>query len=171
MPTRGGYAETLSTVQLDAITPVRFDLAYTGPDGRAQAPWMVHRGLTSTLERMVAHLVEHHRGALPPWLAPYQAVVLPVASDHADAAERLAARLFDEGLHVEVDPAERTLGKRLRSARERRVCWSLILGDTELASDAVTVRLRDGTQAEEVPIDHAVGRMAAVVRGRGQQAW
>ena len=163
--------ETLSTVQLDAITPARFALTYAGADGRPAIPWMIHRGLVSTAERMVAHLVERHGGALPPWLAPYQAVVLPITGAHEDGARRIAAQLFSAGLHAEVDGAERSLGKRLHAARGRRVCWAVIIGDAEQAEDAVTVRFRDGTQAERIPNHEAVSRMLDVVRERRQDAW
>ncbi|MGA8114907.1 MAG: threonine--tRNA ligase, partial [Actinocatenispora sp.] len=109
-----GREETLSTVQLDFNQPERFDLGYTGPDGRRHRPVMIHRGTLSAMERLVAYLLERYDGALPTWLSPVQAVVLPVAAEHEAPAGRLLDRLLDAGVRAELDDPADTLGARVR---------------------------------------------------------
>lgn len=166
-----GREETLSTVQLDVVLPERFDLVYTGANGRPHRPVLLHRSVTSTVERMVAHLVERHGGALPPWLAPWQLVVLPVAAEHEGAAARVADAARAADLRAHVDQADRTLGARVRDARHRRECWIAVVGEREVGGGAVALRLRDGRRLAPVPIADAVARMAKVVASRDLALW
>ena len=106
-----------STVQFDFNLPVRFDLSYVGPDGASHRPFMVHRALFGSLERFFALLLEHHAGALPTWMAPVQAVVLPVGEDQLDASRRLADELLGAGVRCEVDEPSERLGARIRRER------------------------------------------------------
>jgi threonyl-tRNA synthetase len=161
-----GREETLSTVQLDFNQPERFDLSYVGSDGRRHRPVMIHRGALSAMERLVAHLIERHQGVFPPWLAPVQVVVLPVAADHADAAGRLRDRLAAADLRVEVDASDNTLAARLRRAQQRRAPYLAILGDREIAADQVAVRLRNGRQHPAVPVTDLIATVAAAVADR-----
>lgn len=147
-----GREETLSTVQLDFNQPERFDLAYTGSDGRRHRPVMIHRGLLSSMERLVALLIERYDGAFPPWLAPVQIELLPVAEAHAQPAAALAADLHAAGLRAEVAAPDATLGARIRDARHRRVPYLAVLGDREAADHTVALRLRDGRQIPNVRI-------------------
>jgi threonyl-tRNA synthetase len=135
-----GREETLSTVQVDHVQPERFGLEYTDDQGVKQRPVMVHRGLLSSMERLVAILLELDGGRLPTWLSPVQVVVLPVSGDRHGAHARAVA---DEltGVRVEVD-AEGPLGGRLRSARERRVPHVAVVGDAELADGTLAVEGR-----------------------------
>ena len=161
-----GREETLSTVQLDFNQPERFDLGYIGADGRRHRPVMVHRGVLSAMERLVAHLVERWDGALPPWLAPLQVLVLPVAGAHLERAGSLVDRLLGAGLRAELDPADATLGARVRRAWERRVPYLAVLGDREAAAGQVALRLRDGRQLPGVAVDDLVAGVAAQVASR-----
>jgi threonyl-tRNA synthetase len=161
-----GREETLSTVQLDFNQPERFDLAYTGPDGQRHQPVMIHRGVLSAMERMVAHLVELYDGAFPPWLAPVQVIVLPIGGAHAGLAESLVAQLREAGLRAGCDPADATLGARIRRARERRVPYLAVIGDAEAASDLVSVRLRDGRQLPAISTADLISGVSAQVSGR-----
>jgi threonyl-tRNA synthetase len=162
----GGHEETLSTVQLDFQQPQRFDLTYIGSDGRRHRPAMIHRGLLSSMERLVAHLLERTHGALPPWLAPVQVLVLPVAPAHEDAAARLLARLRAAGLRAEVLAAGETLGARIRRARHRRVPYVAVLGDREVADARVALRLRDGRHLSDLPVADLIDGLVARVRDR-----
>jgi threonyl-tRNA synthetase len=161
-----GREETLSTVQLDFNQPERFDLAYTGPDGQRHRPVMIHRGVLSAMERLVAHLTELYDGAFPPWLAPVQVVVLPVGGAHAGPAQSLVAQLQEAGLRAACDPADATLGARIRRARERRVPYLAVLGDAEVASGLAAVRLRDGRQLPAVSTADLISGISAQVSGR-----
>jgi threonyl-tRNA synthetase len=129
-----GREETLSTIQVDFNLPERFDLCFTGSDGHPHRPVMIHRGVLSSMERLVAHLIEHYDGAFPPWLSAVQVIVVPVAEQHAGLARGLAQRIRAAGLRAECDPADATLGARIRRARERRIPYVAVIGDREAAS-------------------------------------
>ncbi|HEX4817946.1 MAG TPA: threonine--tRNA ligase [Nonomuraea sp.] len=143
-----GRETTLSTVQVDLYMPARFDLGYVG----GHRPAMVHRSVVGGLERLVAHLIEVHGGAFPAWLAPVQAVVLPLSDAELPAAESLLRRCLAAGLRAELAPAGRgSLGARIRA--HRLVPYQLVVGPREAASGRAAVRLRDGSRAGEVPIE------------------
>lgn len=162
----GGREETLSTVQLDFNQPVRFDLSYTGPDGSRHRPVMIHRGLLSAMERLVALLIENYRGAFPPWLAPLQVQVLPVADEQQPAAEAFAGRLAEAGLRAEILGADNTLGRRIVLARDRQVPYLAVIGAREAAAGSVSLRLRDGRQLAPAPSAEVAAGLAEVVRTR-----
>lgn len=143
-----GREATLSTVQVDLYMPERFDLSYAG----GHRPAMVHRSVVGGLERLVAHLIEVHGGAFPAWLAPVQAVVLPLSDAELPAAGDLLRRCLAAGLRAELAAADRgSLGARIRA--HRLVPYQLVVGPREAASGQAAVRLRDGSQAGEVPIE------------------
>lgn len=161
-----GKEFTLSTVQVDLVQPERFDLRYVAPSGERRRPAIVHRSVLSAMERMVAYLLERTQGALPPWLAPLQLMVLPVAADQVDAAWRFAARAAEAGIRVEVDDRDETLGSRIRSAHPRRVPYLAVLGEREAESDAVAVRLRDGTRLPPMSVGAFLERVGRVLESR-----
>lgn len=152
-----GRESTLSTVQVDYFQPERFDLECPG-GGR---PVMVHRSVVGGLERLAAHLIEVHGGAFPAWLAPVQAVVLPVSDAELPAAQELVPSCVAEGMRAELaSPARGTLGARIRA--NRLVPFQLVVGPREAAGGGASVRLRDGSQAGAVP----VAELAAQCRPR-----
>jgi threonyl-tRNA synthetase len=170
-----GREESLSTVQLDFNQPERFDACYVGPDGAKHRPVMIHRGVLSSMERMVAHLIERYDGAFPPWLAPVQVLVLPVAEQHAAQARHVADRIRAAGLRAECDPADATLGARIRQARGRRIPYVAVIGDREScgaraagpdATGRVALRLRDGRQLDGLPVESLIGEVSRQVTGR-----
>jgi threonyl-tRNA synthetase len=161
-----GREETLSTVQLDFNQPERFDLCYIGSDGGRHRPVMIHCGVLSGMERLVAHLIERYDGAFPPWLAPVQLVVLPVAEQHAGQGRAVADRARAAGLRAECDPADATLGARIRRARERRIPYIAVIGDREDASGLVALRLRDGRRLDGVGVQRLVGEVSRQVADR-----
>jgi threonyl-tRNA synthetase len=165
-----GREESLSTVQLDFNQPERFRLWYIGHDGRRHRPVMIHRGGMSSMDRLVAHLIERYDGAFPPWLAPLQVLVLPVADDHERAAASLAQRLRDAGLRAECAAATGSLGARIRRAHDRRVPYLAVIGDTELAGGGpprVALRLRDGRRLSPVPAERLIAEITRQVADRG----
>ncbi len=164
-----GRESTLSTVQIDFHQPERFGLRHIGPDGARHRPVMVHRSVIGSVERAVAHLLEEHGGAFPPWLAPVQLVVLPVGEgqeEHAHAVVRQAAEL---GLRAEVaGPREGSLGARIR--RARLVPYQAVLGAREAEDGLLALRLRDGRRPGALPVADVLGRIGARVRGRGPRS-
>ncbi|WP_407560398.1 threonine--tRNA ligase [Streptomyces sp. 184] len=165
-----GREATLSTVQVDFHQPERFGLAYVGPDGARHRPVMVHRSVVGSAERAVAQLVEVHQGAFPPWLAPVQAVVLPVGEAEAAPAQALLRRCVEAGLRAEAAGPERgTLGARVRAAR--LAPYQVVVGPREAAAGAAALRLRDGRRPAPMPAAQAVARMAAAVAARRPELW
>ncbi|TMR93505.1 threonine--tRNA ligase [Nonomuraea basaltis] len=156
-----GRESTLSTVQVDHFQPERFDLGYVG----GHRPVMVHRSVVGAIERLVAHLIEVHGGAFPAWLAPVQAVVLPLSDAEQAAAEDVLRRCVAAGLRAELAPAGRgSLGARIRA--HRLVPYQLVVGPREVASGQAAVRLRDGSQAGEVPIEQLAADSRPLFRRR-----
>jgi threonyl-tRNA synthetase len=160
-----GREETLSTVQVDFHLPGRFDLAAYDGENRAR-PVMIHRSIVSTMERMVAHLLEVHDGALPVWLAPCQVRIVPIVDDAVDHALLVRDRLRDCGLRVEVDDRDATLAARIRDAQHDKVPYVGVIGRREAASASVAVRLRDGRQLEPMPVDDFVTLVATAAARR-----
>ncbi|MEV0239319.1 threonine--tRNA ligase [Streptomyces sp. NPDC050674] len=165
-----GREATLSTVQIDFHQPERFDLHYIGPDGAKHRPVMVHRSVIGSVERAVAHLVEQHGGAFPPWLAPRQLAVLPVGDEQAEAAHALAGRARELGLRAEVSgPEEGTLAARIRAGR--LVPYQAVIGGRETAAGLVAPRLRDGSRPDALPGAELLRRVADRVAARGTALW
>jgi threonyl-tRNA synthetase len=140
-----GRSWQLGTIQLDAQMPARFGLTYMGADNREHPVFVIHRALFGSLERFIGIALEHFAGDLPLWLAPVQVKVLPVADAHHGAAEALGVALRDEGVRVEVDAREETLGRRIRDAELEKVPLVAVWGDKETV-DAIAVRRRGGGQ-------------------------
>ncbi len=168
-----GREETLSTVQLDFNQPERFGLRYVGSDGGRHQPVMIHRGVLSAMERLVAHLVELYEGAFPPWLSPVQVLVLPVADQNAEPARHVACQVRAAGLRADCDPADATLGARIRRARGRRIPYVAVIGDREAADIQraeddvrVALRLRDGRQLGGVPVARLISEVSRQVTDR-----
>ncbi len=165
-----GRETTLSTVQIDFHQPERFDLHYIGPDGGRHRPVMVHRSVIGSVERAVAHLVEAHGGAFPPWLAPVQLAVLPVGDEQAGPAHALAGLARERGLRAEVaDPGQGTLAARVRAAR--LVPYQAVIGAREAAAGLVAVRLRDGHRPAPLPTAELLDRITARVASRDTGLW
>jgi threonyl-tRNA synthetase len=160
-----GREETLSTVQVDFCLPGRFDLSFRRGE-RSERPVMIHRSIVSTMERMVAHVLEAHGGALPPWLAPTQVVVVPVAEDALDHARTVRQRLHEREVRVELDDRDATLASRIRDAQQRHVPYAAVVGRREAESDSVAVRLRDSTRLDPRPVDAFLGLLDGVIATR-----
>jgi threonyl-tRNA synthetase len=131
-----------STIQVDFHNPARFELEYVAEDGKAHQPVMVHRALLGSLERFFGVLVEHYAGAFPLWLAPVQAVLLPVAERHQAYARDVAAELARRGLRAHVDDRNEKLGYKIREAQLQKVPYMLVVGDKEVEARCVSVRHR-----------------------------
>src|SRR4051794_27746365 len=140
-----GRSWQLGTVQLDYVMPERFDLTYTGDDNAEHRPVMIHRALMGSFERFIGMLIEHYAGEFPVWLAPVQAIVLPVSDRHVEHADRVQAALGE--FRVEVDRRTESIGRKIRDAELRKIPFMLVLGDREVESDTLSVRRhREGDQ-------------------------
>ncbi len=149
-----GREETLSTIQIDFHLPERFELTYRqGPN--LQQPVMIHRSIVSTMERMVAHLLEVHNGSLPVWLAPTQVVVLPVNPAALDYACRTHRHLLDRQIRSDLDAREETLASRIRDAQQQHIPYLAVVGEREVSSDTVAVRFRTGERLTVASADFA----------------
>ncbi|HET8907624.1 MAG TPA: threonine--tRNA ligase [Ktedonobacterales bacterium] len=167
-----GKDETISTVQIDFTLPERFDLEYIGEDGQPHRPVMVHRGGISTLERFMAFLIENFAGAFPLWLAPVQAVVIPISDEkHGDYAETVAKRLREAGLRVEVDNRHERMNAKVRDAQLQKIPYMLVVGDKEAAADAVAVRLRSNENLGAVPVADFIRQALQIAAERSQELW
>jgi threonyl-tRNA synthetase len=163
-----GRTWQLSTIQVDYNEPKRFGLEYQAADGSRQQPIMIHRALFGSIERFFGILVEHYAGAFPPWLAPVQAVGIPIADAHVPYLSKVAARLREHGIRVEVDASDDRMQKKIRTAQRQKVPYMLIAGDADVAAGAVSFRYRDGGQKNGVPVDEAIAEIVAAVRDRIQ---
>lgn len=137
-----GLEETMSTIQLDFLLPERFDLTYVGEDGEnTHRPVVIHRGVVSTMERFVAYLIEEYKGAFPTWLAPVQAVIIPVNNElHEAAAQDLKEQMQRRGMRVEIDARNEKMGYKIRAAQTQKIPYQLVIGDQEVAEGKVAVR-------------------------------
>ncbi len=141
-----------TTIQFDFNLSERFDMTYVGEDGREHRPYMVHRALLGSLERFFGVLVEHYNGSFPLWLAPVQAVVLPIAERHEDYARALEARLRESGLRSSVDLSREKVGKKIREAEVQKVPLILVVGDKEVERGTAALRLHGQGDKGEVDL-------------------
>ncbi len=132
----------LSTIQFDFTLPERFDLVYVGEDGQDHRPYMIHRALLGSMERFMGVLIEHFAGAFPVWLAPVQAVVIPIADRHYEYAHEVATQLGAQGIRVEVDQRGERMNAKIRDAQNQKIPYMLVIGDREVEAGTVSVRLR-----------------------------
>ncbi|MEW6152459.1 MAG: threonine--tRNA ligase [Actinomycetota bacterium] len=157
----------LSTLQVDFQMPNRFDMEYTGADNSRHRPYMVHRALFGSLERFLAIILEHYAGALPTWLSPVQARVLPVSSDHERYAASVVAELRGAGLRADTDVADDTIGARIRKAKLEKLPYVLVVGADDAASGTVGVNARDGAVVRGVAVAELVARVKADAQPQG----
>ena len=139
-----GRAWQCTTVQFDFNLPERFDLTYQDDQGGRSRPYMVHRAILGSMERFLGVLIEHYGGAFPVWLAPVQAVVIPIADRHAEYALNVLSVLSEAGLRAEVDSRNERMNQKIRTAQLQKVPYMLVVGDREAEAGAVAVRSRDG---------------------------
>lgn len=154
-----GREETISTIQIDFHLPEQFGLTYIGEDGRERRPLIIHRGVVSTMERMMAYLIELYAGAFPLWLAPVQAVVIPIADRHIEYARAVADDLRAAGLRVEVDERNERMNAKIRDAQLQKVPYMLVVGDREREAGAVAVRTRGGDDLGPLPVFQVIDRL------------
>jgi threonyl-tRNA synthetase len=156
----------LSTIQFDFNLPERFNLAYVGEDGQEHRPYMVHRALMGSMERFMGVLIEHYAGAFPAWLAPVQAMVIPIADRHAGYARQVVGKLKEAGLRVEVDERNERMNAKIRDAQMQKIPYMLVVGDKEAESGGVALRLRSGENPGPMSLAAFLERAQAEVAAR-----
>ena len=166
VPDALGREWQLGTIQLDFSLPERFDLEYVAEDGSRRRPVVLHRAMVGTFERFMGVLIEHHAGAFPVWLAPVQAVVIPITDRHLEYARQVEARLASKGLRVETDARNERMNAKVRQAQLQKVPYMLIVGDREAEQEAVAVRLRSGEDRGALPLDQAEAMILGAVDTR-----
>jgi threonyl-tRNA synthetase len=158
-----------ATIQLDYQLPQQFALKYTGADNAEHRPVVIHRAIFGSFERFIALILEHYAGALPLWVSPVQAVVLPIADRHAEYARTVGDRLAASGLRVEVDERQEKIGYKIREAQLQKIPYMLVVGDQEAADirNTVSVRSRAGGDQGSQPIDTFIQAALDEVRRKG----
>jgi threonyl-tRNA synthetase len=155
-----------STIQFDFNLPERFDLTYVGADNRLHRPYMVHRALYGSIERFLALLIEHYSGALPVWLAPTQARVIPVGDRNLDYARRVSEELTAAGFRVEVDERSERMNAKIRDAQLQRIPYMLVVGSREEQAGGVSVRLRTNEDLGMTDLSAFVDHLHEVVAAK-----
>jgi threonyl-tRNA synthetase len=157
-----GREFTLATNQVDFAQPGRFELTFINREGQEETPLCIHRAPLSTHERMIGFLIEHFAGNFPAWLSPDQVRVIPITDGHNDYAVSLAKRMVDEGIRAEADLGADRMNAKIRQAQLFKVPYMLVVGDREMAEGVVSLRRRDGTRVEGMP----VAEFIAMVKGK-----
>ena len=158
-----GRTWQMSTIQLDFNLPERFDLDYTGSDGAKHRPVMIHRALFGSIERFFGVLTEHYAGAFPMWLAPVQAIGIPVAEEYAPYLEGVLTTMRAAGIRSTIDGSDDRMQKKIRNATAEKIPVQVIAGEEDRAKGAVSFRFRDGTQRNGIPTDEAVSLLSAAI--------
>jgi threonyl-tRNA synthetase len=157
-----------ATIQLDYQQPENFDLKYIGADNSEHRPVVIHRAVVGSFERFIAILIEHYAGAFPLWLAPVQAIVLPIADRHVDYARTVRDRLGQAGIRVELDERQEKIGYKIREAQLQKIPYMLVTGDREAAEGTVSVRSRAGGDQGSRPITDFIAAALAEVAAKGE---
>jgi threonyl-tRNA synthetase len=161
-----GRSWQLGTVQLDYYMPEQFELAYTGADNAEHRPVMIHRALMGSFERFIGILIEHYAGEFPLWLAPVQAIVLPVADRHNGYGRTVTERLVAAGLRARFDDRTESVGRKIREAELAKVPYMLVVGDREVEADAAALRRHGEGDLGTVSLDEAIARLQAEIGER-----
>jgi len=158
----------LSTIQFDFNLPDRFDLTYIAEDGKQHRPYMIHRALLGSMERFMGVLVEHYGGAFPFWLAPTQAVLIPITDRNLPYAEEAAEQLRENGIRVKVDSRTDRMGAKIRDAEKLKIPYMLVIGDREEEAGTVAPRLRSGDQLDSISVEELLARMTEEIKNHDQ---
>ena len=163
-----GRTWQMSTIQVDFQLPLRFELEYTAADGSRQRPVMIHRALFGSIERFFGVLTEHYAGAFPPWLAPVQAIGIPVADAFTDYLADVMSQMRTAGIRTELDSSDDRMQKKVRNAQMQKIPFMVIAGEEDQAAGAVSFRYRNGDQKNAIPVADAIAQIKKIVAERTQ---
>lgn len=170
--TAQGLEETMSTIQLDFLLPERFDLTYVGEDGENNhRPVVIHRGVVSTAERFTAYLIELYKGAFPTWLSPVQATIIPVNLDlHENYAKQLTEQLQRIGMRIDLDLRNEKMGYKIRESQTHKVPYQLVVGDSEIENNTVTVRRYGSKETLTITVEEFILRIQKEIENKSRPA-
>jgi len=163
-----GRTWQMSTIQVDFQLPLRFELEYAAADGSRQRPVMIHRALFGSIERFFGVLTEHYAGAFPPWLAPVQAIGIPVADAFTDYLADVMSQMRTAGIRTELDSSDDRMQKKVRNAQMQKIPFMVIAGEEDQAAGAVSFRYRNGEQKNAIPVADAIAQIKKIVAERTQ---
>lgn len=163
-----GRTWQMSTIQVDFQLPQRFELEYTSSDGTRQRPVMIHRALFGSIERFFGVLTEHYAGAFPPWLAPVQAIGIPVADAFTDYLADVMTQMRSAGIRTELDSSDDRMQKKVRNAQLQKIPFMVIAGEEDQGAGAVSFRYRNGEQKNGIPVADAIAEIKKIVNERTQ---
>ncbi len=161
-----GHEETYSTVQIDFHLPNQFELGYIAADGQQHRPVMIHRAIISTMERMISYLIELYGGAFPLWLAPVQAIVLPISERQNDYAQQVLEKLVSSGIRAEIDSRSDKVNLKIREAQLQKIPYMLVVGDREAQGGLVSVRNRKSGDQGAVAVDELTARLHQLITSK-----
>jgi len=153
----------LSTLQIDFFMPERFDLSYTGEDGKSKRPVMLHRAISGSPERLMAILIEHFAGAFPVWLSPTQVEIIPISEKHLTYCQNIFEKLKIEKIRADLNDKEETLGSKIRDAQIQKIPYMIIVGDREVENNKISVRLRSGKDMGQTDLTHFISEIKKVI--------
>jgi threonyl-tRNA synthetase len=156
----------LTTVQLDFNQPENFHMRYTGEDGQDQSPAVLHVAILGSIERFMGVLIEHFAGAFPTWLAPVQAMILPISDKQNKYAEKVLAELKENGIRVELDDRNESIGKKIRDAEMQKIPYMLIIGEKEMTAKSVAIRARNQQDLGAMKLEKFVGKITEEIKTR-----
>ena len=156
----------LSTVQIDFVMPERFGLTYIDSDGKERHPVMLHRAIIGSPERFIMILLEHYAGALPTWLSPIQATVIPISDKQKDFAQKVHDELIKAGIRSKLNDANETLGKRIREDEMQKIPYLLIVGDKEITAKAVAIRQRGKGDIGQIAVDKFISQLQEEIKDK-----
>ena len=166
VPDAIGREWQLGTVQLDFSLPERFDMEYTAENGNRDRPVVIHRAMLGSLERFLGVLIEHLSGAFPMWLAPVQAVIVPIADRHNEFCFEVGKRISEAGFRVDVNDSNDRMNAKIRQAQLQKIPYMLVAGDREVEAESLSVRTRSGDNLDPMSIDQVIDRFTKQVADR-----
>ncbi|MFQ5432109.1 MAG: His/Gly/Thr/Pro-type tRNA ligase C-terminal domain-containing protein [Nitrospinota bacterium] len=161
----------LGTIQVDFSMPERFDLEYVGSDSARHRPVLLHRAVLGSLERFLGIYIEHIAGAFPVWMAPVQAMLVPITEAQNDYAQQLAKKLSDAGLRAETDLSHERMNKKIRNAQLKKIPYMIVIGEKEAAAGELSVRLRSGENINNIAVEKFISTVKSLVEKRSSALW
>ena len=164
-----GKEFSLATNQVDFAVPERFDLKFTNKEGHDEVPLCIHRAPLSTHERMVGFLIEHYAGNFPVWLSPEQVRVISITDAQNEYAEKVAKELRENGIRAQADLSSQRMNAKIRQAQLMKVPYMIVVGDNEMQAEQVSLRVRDGSQQNNIPLAEFVDRAKDKIARRASE--
>ena len=159
-----GKEDTIVTIQVDQLLAEQFDMSYVDSDGQLKRPYIIHRTSLGCYERTLAYLIEKYAGALPLWMSPTQAVIIPINPDFDDYARKVESAMLAKGMRVEIDARNETMGKRIREAQLQKTPYMIVVGANEVENGTVSVRARGGVDCGVMTIDEMLAKLSEEIK-------